>query len=1053
MNNNEMDRDNPQVQSPQEMQPMSNPNGETNFTGPFTPAPPNRLNPFQRASLPTPIAGVDQVTQWTDRTTVPSRRYAPLTPLYSQPTNQVNTGSVVTEQIVKQINIIGPPVPATSNTALKPSPNDRIQYLSPNGNDANDGLSWGTAKATFSSALTAIGSGIGRIIESPAVVGDGIASTGSATGLNGMIIAPTRIYIGPSAQATASVTGVDSGKLHMVGSVWTGSAAADDFWDIQVNAFSGAFSAGSNLIISHSSLEGGAGRIFAETDLVVANPRDATVSLNSNSFAFDNQGSYFDGGATAMLWEMANTVNQDGGSLATTIFRQNWVPIFESTATGVQAEYALGGSGTLGVSGNYAGPPKWLWTNLRGSSFHTMSLEHSTTTTRTITFPDATDTLVCKATTDTLTNKTYDTAGTGNVLKIGGGTVPSAKGTANQVLAMDGTGTNLVFATSSGGGGTPPFADNTAIIKNNSDATKTLTITTSGNTTAINGTLAAAFTTAKTLTLPDATDTLAGKATTDTFTNKTLDTAGTGNTLKIGGGIIPSSKGTANQVLAMDGTGTNLTFATVSGGGSSPPFADSSVLVKNSVDATKTLLFSVGGNTTGIQGTVSTVFTTAKTLTLPDATDTLVGKATTDTLTNKSYDTAGTGNSFKINGTAITAITGSGAVALATSPTFVTPTLGVASATSILTGDGSITVPAQSWTNETGSGWYRAGAGDFRFTLGGNDSVRIEAGDFTISQANFLRWGSGGVTGADTFMYRTAAGVVAFAAAQTATFGGAIKLTNTQFVGATSGVTTVQATAVAGTNTLTLPATNSDTLSGKATTDIFTNKTLSTSGTGNHIQIAAADLPTAVGATNTFLGTTDGTSVTFSNPLRAALSADAKGWSFIGTSTASAVTVGPVTTTGTFRQFMIKYVIAGYSGGTPVGRFLCGNGTPSTTALTNSFSISEGVTAPTTGAGATAIPGIPLAVTLSAIGRSGTIIVDGASGSLKVIDVIGNEGTPSVATAPTLFRGSSFFSDLGTNLVLKQFQLTVYDTLTAVAASTRTFNTGTYIIVWGRNSD
>jgi hypothetical protein len=47
------------------------------------------------------------------------------------------------------------------------------------------------------------------------------------------------------------------------------------------------------------------------------------------------------------------------------------------------------------------------------------------------------------------------------------------------------------------------------------------------------------------------------------------------------------------------------------------------------------------------------------------------------------------------------------------------------------------------------------------------------------------------------------------------------------FSGSTSGTTTVQATAVADTNTLTLPATSNDTLVGKATTDTLTNKTLS----------------------------------------------------------------------------------------------------------------------------------------------------------------------------------------------------------------------------------
>lgn len=69
--------------------------------------------------------------------------------------------------------------------------------------------------------------------------------------------------------------------------------------------------------------------------------------------------------------------------------------------------------------------------------------------------------------------------------------------------------------------------------------------------------------------------------------------------------------------------------------GSVPPFDDATALVKGSADATKLLRFEVDGGTTGITGVIATSFTTVKTITIPDATDTLIGKATPDILINK----------------------------------------------------------------------------------------------------------------------------------------------------------------------------------------------------------------------------------------------------------------------------------------------------------------------------------------------------------------------------------------------------------------------------------
>ena len=86
------------------------------------------------------------------------------------------------------------------------------------------------------------------------------------------------------------------------------------------------------------------------------------------------------------------------------------------------------------------------------------------------------------------------------------------------------------------------------------------------------------------------------------------------------------------------------------------------------------------------------------------------------------------------------------------------------------------------------------------------------------------------------------------------------------FSGSTSGTTTLQATAIAGTNTLTLPATSNDTLVGKATTDTLTNKTLTTPVITSISNSGTITVPTGTLTLSTLTGTETLTNKTLTGP-------------------------------------------------------------------------------------------------------------------------------------------------------------------------------------------
>jgi hypothetical protein len=152
-----------------------------------------------------------------------------------------------------------------------------------------------------------------------------------------------------------------------------------------------------------------------------------------------------------------------------------------------------------------------------------------------------------------------------------------------------------------------------------------------------------------------------------------------------------------------------------------PKGASGYINVQGGVDSTKRLMFNPDGGTTSTRTMLSTSQTVDRTLTLPDATDTLVGKATTDTLTNKSI--SGSTNTFTnipnsgltnsaitINGTS-TSLGGSITVGSVTSVTGTAPVVSSGGATPAISMAAATTsvngyLTSTDWTtfNNKGSG-------------------------------------------------------------------------------------------------------------------------------------------------------------------------------------------------------------------------------------------------------------------------------------------------------------------------------------------------------------
>jgi len=388
------------------------------------------------------------------------------------------------------------------------------------------------------------------------------------------------------------------------------------------------------------------------------------------------------------------------------------------------------------------------------------------------------------STTNTNGNLVLNPNGTGMVQIAGTWTLPRSAGTNGYVLTTDGSGTSTWAASAAtlslaAGGATTgsvallsqtlTFTGGNGITTSVSGQTVTISsigaggytsTATGGTTTTLTASSSANqyFTgsTSQTIKLPSTatltvgqefilTNNSTGALTIQTSTSGALATiqAGTQVTFTV------ASTGAETWVQEITGfnsyTGTGANVFAVSPSLTTPTIGSGGALFSGSSSGTTTLAASatasgtltlpattdtlVGKATTDtltnktLTSPVIATIVNSGTLTLPTSTDTLVGRATTDTFTNKTFNTAATGNVFQINGTGITAVTGTGSVVLATSPTLVTPVLGVATATSI--NKVAFTAPATSATLALADGSTLTTAGAYGVTLTATNTTSL----------------------------------------------------------------------------------------------------------------------------------------------------------------------------------------------------------------------------------------------------------------------------------------------------------------------------------------